>query len=48
MEITQIIKRDSVTNLFELDKITKAIEKAMLSVNNGTENDAIEISNSVN
>jgi len=48
MEITQIIKRDSITNLFELDKITKAIEKAMLSVNNGTENDAIEISNSVN
>ena len=48
MEITQIIKRDSVTNLFELDKITKAIEKAMLSVNNGTESDAIAISNSVN
>ncbi|MDC0177835.1 ribonucleotide-diphosphate reductase subunit beta [Polaribacter sp.] len=48
MEITQIIKRDSVKNLFELDKITKAIEKAMLSVNNGTKNDAIEISNSVN
>ena len=48
MEITQIIKRDSVTNLFELDKIIKAIEKAMLSVNNGTKSDAIAISNSVN
>jgi ribonucleoside-diphosphate reductase beta chain len=48
MEITQIIKRDAVTNLFELDKITKAIEKAMLSVSNGTKSDAIAISNSVN
>lgn len=48
MEITQIIKRDSVTTPFELDKITKAIEKAMLSVNNGTKSDAIAISKSVN
>ena len=48
MKITQIIKRDALTNLFELDKITKAIQKAMLSVENGTKNDAIAISNSVN
>ncbi|MFK8060570.1 MAG: ribonucleotide-diphosphate reductase subunit beta [Polaribacter sp.] len=44
MEITQIIKRDSETSLFELDKITKAIENAMNSVNNGTREDAIAIS----
>ncbi|MGY0406985.1 MAG: ribonucleotide-diphosphate reductase subunit beta [Polaribacter sp.] len=48
MKITQIIKRDSKTNIFELEKITKAIEKAMLSVNNGTREDAIAISNIVN
>lgn len=48
MEITQIIKRDSETSNFELEKITKAIEKAMLSVNNGTRQDAIAISNIVN
>ncbi len=48
MEITQIIKRDSETSNFELEKITKAIEKAMLSVNNGTAKDAIAISNIVN
>jgi ribonucleoside-diphosphate reductase beta chain len=48
VEITQIIKRDSETSKFELDKITKAIEKAMLSVNNGTIKDAVAISNIVN
>lgn len=48
MEITQIIKRDSETSNFELEKITKAIEKAMLSVNNGTRQDAVAISNIVN
>ena len=48
MEITQIIKRDSESTIFELDKITKAIEKAMLSVNHGTINDAIAITNIVN
>ncbi|MGK0327250.1 ribonucleotide-diphosphate reductase subunit beta [Polaribacter sp.] len=48
MEITQIIKRDAETSLFELDKITKAIEKAMISVNNGTKRDAIAITNIVN
>ncbi|MEE9406838.1 MAG: ribonucleotide-diphosphate reductase subunit beta [Polaribacter sp.] len=44
MKITQIIKRDSETSLFELDKITKAIENAMNSVNNGTREDAVAIS----
>ncbi len=48
VEITQIIKRDSETSIFELEKITKAIEKAMLSVNNGTRRDAVAIANIVN
>ncbi|MDB2385164.1 ribonucleotide-diphosphate reductase subunit beta [Polaribacter sp.] len=48
MEITHIIKRDYQTTPFELEKITKAIEKAMLSVNNGTRKDAVAISNIVN
>ena len=48
MEITQIIKRDYTTSAFEIEKITDAIEKAMLSVNNGTRNDAIAISKIVN
>ena len=48
MEITQIIKRDSETSNFELEKITSAIEKAMLSVNNGTRRDAVAITNIVN
>jgi ribonucleoside-diphosphate reductase beta chain len=48
VEITQIIKRDAETSIFELDKITKAIEKAMISVNNGTKRDAIAITNIVN
>lgn len=48
MEITQIIKRDYTTSAFELAKITSAIEKAMLSVNNGTKKDAIAISKIVN
>jgi len=48
VEITHIIKRDSEISIFELEKITKAIEKAMLSVNNGSKSDAIAISYSVN
>jgi ribonucleoside-diphosphate reductase beta chain len=48
VEITHIIKRDYQTSPFELDKITKAIEKAMNTVNNGTKRDAIAISNIVN
>ncbi|WP_298763096.1 ribonucleotide-diphosphate reductase subunit beta [uncultured Polaribacter sp.] len=48
MEITQIIKRDYQTSNFELDKITRAIEKAMLSVDNGSREDALAITNIVN
>jgi ribonucleoside-diphosphate reductase beta chain len=48
VEITHIIKRDYQTTPFELEKITNAIEKAMLSVNNGTRRDAVAISNIVN
>ncbi len=44
MKITQIIKRDYETSSFVLEKITNAIEKAMLSVDNGTREDAIAIS----
>lgn len=40
MQITQIIKRDNEINLFSLDNITKAIEKAMLSVGEGSREDA--------
>lgn len=44
MEITQIIKRDYETSPFVLNKISNAIEKAMLSVGNGTKEDAKSIS----
>jgi len=44
MKITQIIKRDYETSPFVLEKIISAIEKAMLSVNNGSKEDAIAIS----
>lgn len=44
MEITQIIKRDYETSPFVLNKISNAVEKAMLSVGNGTKEDAKEIS----
>ncbi|MDN3665289.1 ribonucleotide-diphosphate reductase subunit beta [Algibacter miyuki] len=40
MEITQIIKRDYETSPFVLSKISNAVEKAMLSVGNGTKEDA--------
>jgi len=48
VEITHIIKRDSENTTFELEKIVNAIEKAMMTVNNGTRQDAIAISNIVN
>ena len=48
MEITQIIKRDYTTCAFEVGKIADAIEKAMLSVDNGTREDAVAISQIVN
>ena len=44
MEISQIIKRDSSTAPFVLEKITNAIEKAMGAVGNGTRKDAEIIS----
>ncbi|WP_158845998.1 ribonucleotide-diphosphate reductase subunit beta [Algibacter sp. L1A34] len=40
MEITQIIKRDYETSPFVLTKISSAVEKAMLSVGNGSKEDA--------
>jgi ribonucleoside-diphosphate reductase beta chain len=47
MRITQIIKRDYETNDFIVDNITNAIEKAMLSVNHGSREDAELISQRV-
>lgn len=47
MEITQILKRDYETTPFVLNKISNAIEKAMLSVGNGTKEDALAISKNV-
>lgn len=47
MEITHIIKRDYETSEFVLNKITNAIEKAMISVENGSRADAEMISQSV-
>jgi len=44
MEITQIIKRDYETSPFVLNKISNAIEKAMISVGNGSKEDANSIS----
>nr|WP_321229050.1 ribonucleotide-diphosphate reductase subunit beta [uncultured Psychroserpens sp.] len=44
MEITEIIKRDYETSPFILNKISNAIEKAMLSVGNGSKEDANTIS----
>ena len=44
MEITEIIKRDYETSPFVLNKISNAIEKAMMSVGNGTKADANTIS----
>ena len=43
MEITHIIKRDFSTKEFHLDKITKAIYKAMNAVGKGTEENAQDI-----
>ena len=47
MEITHIIKRDYETSEFVLNKITNAIEKAMMSVGNGSRTDAEMISENV-
>ncbi|WP_299112520.1 ribonucleotide-diphosphate reductase subunit beta [uncultured Winogradskyella sp.] len=40
LEITEIIKRDYETSPFVLNKISNAVEKAMMSVGNGTKEDA--------
>lgn len=47
MSIINIRKRDNVTSTFSLDKITYAIEKAMLSVSHGDRQDAESISTKV-
>ncbi|WP_040279375.1 ribonucleotide-diphosphate reductase subunit beta [Psychroserpens damuponensis] len=47
LEITQIIKRDYETTPFVLNKISNAVEKAMISVGNGSKEDAKEISANV-
>ncbi len=47
LEITQIIKRDYETSPFVLNKISNAIEKAMISVGNGSKEDAKLISANV-
>ena len=40
MEIEYIIKRDYSTKTFHLDKITEAIQKAMVAVGIGTQQNA--------
>lgn len=47
LEITEIIKRDYETNPFVLNKISNAVEKAMISVGNGTKEDAKQIAQNV-
>ena len=44
LEINEIIKRDYETSPFILNKISNAVEKAMMSVGNGTKEDAKAIS----
>ena len=47
MEIEYIIKRDYSTKTFHLDKITEAIQKAMIAVGFGTKQNAEDIALSV-
>ena len=47
LEITEIIKRDYETSPFVLNKISNAVEKAMMSVGNGTKEDAHAIAKNV-
>lgn len=47
LEITEIIKRDYETSPFVLNKISNAVEKAMMSVGNGTKEDAHNIAEKV-
>ncbi len=48
MKITQIIKRDNETTSFVLEKITSAIEKAMISAGHGSRGEAEGICQIVN
>ena len=48
MQVESIIKRSHEKRPFKLDKVTDAILKAMISVNNGDLNDAEKIANEVN
>jgi len=48
MQVESIFKRSHDKRAFELDKITDAILKAMISVNNGDLQDAEKIANEVN
>lgn len=47
MEITHVIKRDSTTKLFHIEKITEAILKAMTAAKHGDAGDAERISEKV-
>lgn len=47
MEIIEVVKRDGTKVKFEKDRITKAVYKAMLSVNHGTVKDAENVSDAV-
>ncbi len=47
MEIIEVVKRDGTKVKFEKDRITKAVYKAMLSVNHGIVKDAENVSDAV-
>ena len=47
MQIKEIFKRNHTKMPFQIDKITEAVLKAMLSVKNGSPKDAEEIANKV-
>ena len=47
LEITEIIKRDYETSPFVLNKISNAVEKAMISVGNGSKEDSKTIAANV-
>ena len=48
MKIEHILKRNYSKKKFQIEKVTSAILQAMLSVNNGTAEDAEKISSKVN
>ena len=47
MQIKEIFKRNHSKMPFQIEKITEAVLKAMLSVKNGSPKDAEEIANKV-